>query len=334
MSRVVPAALLAALLLPRPDALAASAGLVVARHQVSVARAAVRLSDLFSGLDASADRDIGPAPAPGRSITVPEPQLAAIAAQFGVDWLPDPDAPPIILRRAGRTVTRDDLLAVLEPALGVAGNADSSRVTVFPFESPVLPAEAPVQPEITQLTSPGTDGRFSATLSFPLADADPVVLRVSGRVEQTIRGLVLTRALPMNAVLAPDDVAVARIERGRSAEAPLADPAGAVGFPLARAAAAGTPVTATLLSHPPTIARNHPVVLRLEQGGLALTASGIAMEAGTLGETIHVLNVASHAVLLGQVVDGNDIRIMPGSAPLSSGAADPGRIAPGNGRVS
>src|SRR5271154_2287067 len=48
----------------------------------------IRLSDLFACLQATPDRLLGAAPAPGGRVIVEAPQLAAIARDFGVTWRP------------------------------------------------------------------------------------------------------------------------------------------------------------------------------------------------------------------------------------------------------
>ncbi|KXV29717.1 flagellar biosynthesis protein FlgA, partial [Gluconobacter japonicus] len=83
------------------------------RTNIRVDHPRVRLSDLFSGLTAGQDADIGDAPALGGNYVVGGPQLTAIAAQFGVDW---PDASPLVsttVTRATRMIEEDDVLPVL-----------------------------------------------------------------------------------------------------------------------------------------------------------------------------------------------------------------------------
>ncbi|MBE7211935.1 MAG: flagellar basal body P-ring formation protein FlgA, partial [Gluconacetobacter diazotrophicus] len=184
------------------------------------------------------------------------------------------------------------------------------------------------------------DGRFAATLRFTPPDAEPVELHVGGRIEDTVPVLVLARPLSAGSVLQPGDLVPARLTRQRVSGTALTDPTDAVGLRIARAAGAGTPVSAAMLERPPAVAKNHPVVLRLQGDGLTLTASGTALEAGSLGDVIHVLNTASRAVLLGRVVNNTDIRIEPGTAPVPAagngmgGGAGNGGWRAGPGRMS
>jgi flagellar basal body P-ring formation protein FlgA len=62
------------------------------------------------------------------------------------------------------------------------------------------------------------------------------------------------------------------------------------------------------------------VRLRLQVGGLSLTGQGVALESGAAGERIRVRNVSSQAVLEAEVVGPGEVRVVPGSAPITSQA--------------
>jgi flagella basal body P-ring formation protein FlgA len=51
--------------------------------------------------------------------------------------------------------------------------------------------------------------------------------------------------------------------------------------------------------------------MTLDTGGLALTATGIAMEAGAIGDHIRVQNPSSHAVVIGVVTGDGAVRVAP-----------------------
>jgi flagella basal body P-ring formation protein FlgA len=97
----------------------------------------------------------------------------------------------------------------------------------------------------------------------------------------------------------------------------------AVGQTLRRQATAGQPLALGDLSRTPMVQKGARVTMRLTGPGLSAVATGQAMEPGSGGERIRVLNTASRAIVEAEVVSAEEVRVLPGSQP----------ILPGNGRV-
>ncbi len=294
----------------------ATASAAALRRQVSLHGGTVRLSDLFSDLQPGQDCDIGPGPAPGQHIIVPFSQLVAIASQFGVDWQPGGGYASAVLDRPARLVRRDEIMAVLKPALIASGAPPGSDMSLGAFASPPLPVDVKAAPEIQTLDYDAQSGRFSALLTFPTPDADPITLRVTGRAEQQVSVLALSQPLPAGSLLSASDLQVIRVRSSSLRGTPVTAIADVDGLALKQPAPGGVPLTRDMLIRPMLVSRGRPVVLRLEGAGLMLTTAGLALEAGAAGDRIHVINSVSHAVLIGQVMSTADIRIDAGTAPV------------------
>ena len=307
------ASLLAAASVGVTQACASTASL---RTAITVRGEMVRLSDLFVGLQPGQDCDIGPSPAPGKRIVIPSSQLAAIASEFGVDWQPGLAYQSATLERLARVVTREEIVAVLRPALVGDGASPDADLSLAAFVSPVLPIEMTAPPEVQTLDfEPQTD-RFSAVLLFTGPGSDGATVRVAGRMEQQVSVTTLTHALPAGAVLSPSDLQTARVRLNGLHGSPVTVAADAEGLALRRPLAMGVPLLRDMLVRPMLIERGRPVILRLQDAGLQLTAAGIALEAGATGDRIHVVNSLSHAVLVGQITGSAEIQIDPGTAPV------------------
>lgn len=292
------------------------AGAAGLRSHVMVHGNAVKLSDLFTGLLPGQDCEIGPAPSPGKRIVVPPNQLAAIAAEFGVDWQAGAGYAAAVLERQARTVTRAEILAVLKPALLAGGVPAASDISLGAFATPLLPVEMTAAPEVQSLVRDPQSGRFSAILLFAAADAEPVSLRVVGRLEQRVSVLALSRPLPAGSPISAADTQVIRVPLASLRGTPLTSIAEAGGLSLRRPLGDNVPLMRDMLVKAMLIDRGRPVILRLQSGGLALTAAGTALEAGAAGDSIHVVNSLLHAILVGRIIDGADIQIDAGTAPL------------------
>ena len=307
------ALLMAVLLVVPAQARASTAGL---RTAITVRGETVRLSDLFVGLQPGQDCDIGPSPSPGKRIVIPPLQLAAIASEFGVDWQPGAAYQSATLKRLGRVVTREEIAAVLRPALVGNGASPDSDLSLAAFVSPILPVEMTAPPEVQTLDFEPQTGRFSATLLFAGPASDGVAVRIAGRAEQQVSVIALTHALPAGSLLLPSDLQTTRIRLNSLHGTPVTLAAEAQGLALRRPLGIGMPLLRDMLVRPMLIDRGRPVILRLQTAGLQLTAAGIALEGGTAGDRIHVVNSLSHAVLVGQITNGAEIQIDPGTAPV------------------
>jgi flagella basal body P-ring formation protein FlgA len=71
---------------------------------------------------------------------------------------------------------------------------------------------------------------------------------------------------------------------------------------------------------PATVQKGATVLMALDSPGIALTAQGQALEAGSIGERIRVLNPVSRAVIEAEVTGTDRVRVAPGGIPLSVAA--------------
>jgi flagella basal body P-ring formation protein FlgA len=285
------------------------------KPMATLQRPDVLLSDLFDDAGPLAARVLGPAPAPGGRITVAAPQLAAIARQFGVDWHPSSSTDRAVLERPGRLLAREALLEPLRAALRGAGAPVDFELNLPEFATPMVPQEATVQAAVDQLDYDSASGRFTASLALTAAGMNAQWLRLSGEVTELVELPVPMRRLLPGSVVQAEDLRMARVRatlvRGEVARTP----AQAVGMALHRSAVAGQPLPLADLGLPVAVAKGSRVDLALQIPGLSLEAVGLALEAGAVGDHIHVLNPTSHAVVEAEVVGPGRARVMPGSLP-------------------
>ena len=146
----------------------------------------VRLSDLFDDAGANADRVLGPGPGAGGRIVVEAAQLGAIARQFGVDWRPVSSADRAVLEWPGRPLRREDVLDAVRAALIAGGASADCDIELAGFTPPLVPVEATAAGRVATSTTTPTAGRFSAVLSVAGEAMEPIIMRIGGRVDDTV----------------------------------------------------------------------------------------------------------------------------------------------------
>ncbi len=296
------------------------------RPSTSVSDGSVRLSDLFDG--ALNDRIIGPGPEPGSRIVVEAAQLAAIARQFGIDWRPGSTADRAVIERPGRPFPRADVLAALRAALATAGISADAEVEMPAFTPPMVPADSSALAEVAQLEYDVVTGRFTAMLSITAAAMAPSHSRLSGRIVEMVDVAVATRHLTTGDVVGPGDAVLARLRATLVRTEVARQPAQAIGQEVHRPVGAGAPFPLAELGRPAAVLRGATVQMQLSSPGLQLSAQGLAMESGAIGERIHVLNPTSRAIVDAEIVATGRVRVSGGTpGQLPPGAPIPVRVA-------
>ncbi|MFC4169515.1 flagellar basal body P-ring formation chaperone FlgA [Teichococcus aestuarii] len=287
----------------------------------------VTLGDLFEEAGPRAGQPLGPAPAPGRRFVVEASQLAVIARDYGLGWTPLAGDERVVVERPGRPLALEEVEAVLRAELATRGADPSLDIDLPGYQPPMVPAggEAPrLALEAVEYDAAGQ--RFAATLVV-LADGMATLRqRLAGRV-LAMRGVVVaTRPLRAGEVLSARDLRPQRLpaEKVRPGMAERVE--AVAGQRLVRALRAGQPVPLADLAPPPALRKDAPVLLLHDAPGLSITAQGRALEDGAPGATITVLNLATGATVLAEVLGPDRARAL-GPLPAPTAAVPPRRAA-------
>ena len=173
------------------------------------------------------------------------------------------------------------------------------------------------------------NGRFD--VSFEIANETGnarTKLRFTGVAVEMLETAVLTRNVERGELLKASDVATERrpkAEVGTDAAAR----GRAIGMQMRRGLRAGQPLKTADLGKPDLVQRDDNVTLIYEAAGIYLTTRGKAVEAGTEGDTVSVLNLQSKRTIAGTVVGRGQVLVSqlaqryPAAETTSSiGAAD------------
>ena len=276
----------------------------------------VLLSDLFDDAGANAQKVLGPGPGAGGRIVVESAQLAAIARQFGVDWRSASAADRAVLERPGRPLRRNDVVDAVRSALIDGGASADCDVELAGFSPPLVPLESDPRPVVSDLDYDANAGRFSALLSIAGEAMEPIHMRVTGRVDDTMELPVATTRLLAGSVLRAEDVHMARVHMAVLRGEVVHRPGDAIGMQLKRQIAAGQPLVLAELMRPSMVQKGANVLMVLDSPGIALPAQGQATEAGAIGERIRVLNPVSRAVVEAEVIGLDRVRVAPDALPV------------------
>jgi flagella basal body P-ring formation protein FlgA len=291
------------------DALAAP----VLRASVTVSGDVVRIGDVIDNAGSAAQIAIYRAPDLGTTGTLPTAQVLSALQAHQVIGVDTRDISEISVTRLARTVDARNIESQIAHALehrnGLGDAANLSLTFDRVVEDLKLEASNNGAMQTSSARYEPRSGRFDVT--FEIASnglATPTRLRFTGTAIETVEAAVLARDVERNEVLKSSDVVVERrprVEVGGD----VASRQRAVGMQARHQMRAGQAMRMADLAKPDLVQRDQTVTMIYEVTGLYLTVRGKALEGGTEGDVVSVLNLQSKRTVSGTVVGRGQVAI-------------------------
>ena len=295
----------------------------VLRASVTVSGDVVRIGDVIDNAGTAAQIAIYRAPDLGTTGTLPTEQVLSALRAHQVIGVDTRGLQEISVTRLARTLDGKDIelqvARALEHRNGLGDAANLSLTFDRDVQDLKLDASntGAMQPASVRFDS--RSGRFD--VSFEIANgniATPTRLRFTGTAVETVEAAVLARNLERNEVVKSADVVVERRPRAEvGGDAATRDRA--VGMQARQQLRAGHALKLADLAKPDLVQRDQSVTLIYESVGLYLTVRGKALEGGTEGDVVSVLNLQSKRTVSGTVIGRGQVSISV--APLRPTAA-------------
>ena len=306
----------------------------VLRASVNVSSDLVRIGDVVDNAGSAAQIAIYRAPDLGTTGSLATAQVLATLRAHQVIGVDTRDLKAISVTRLARTLdARDIELQVARALERRNGLGDAANLSLtFDRDLQTLQLDASNSGALQPVSSryDQRSGRFD--VSFEIANdasSAPTKLRFIGIAVETVEAAVLARGVERNEVIKSSDVT---IERRPKAEVgnDVAGRDSAVGMQARRQLRAGQALRIADLAKPDLVTRDQNVTLIYESSGLYLTIRGKALEGGTEGDVVNVLNLQSKRTVSGIVVGRGQVsvaiatpRLPPAAdAPVTTGAAE------------
>jgi flagellar basal body P-ring formation protein FlgA len=297
----------------------------VLRANVNVSGDVVRIGDIVDNAGTAAQIAIYRAPDLGTTGSLATAQVLATLRAHQVIGVDTRNLKAISVTRLARTLESKDIeLQVARALERRSGLGDAANLSLtFDRDVQTLQLDASnsgnMQPVAARYEP--RSGRFD--VSFEIANdasSAPTRLRFTGTAVETVEAAVLARGVERNEVIKSSDVT---IERRPKAEVgnDAAGRDGAVGMQARRQLRAGQALRVADLAKPDLVTRDQNVTLIYESSGLYLTIRGKALDGGTEGDVVSVLNLQSKRTVSGIVVGRGQVSVAI-STPRLPAAAD------------
>src|SRR5438067_2150238 len=209
-------------------------------------------------------------------------------------------------------IARPLLLAI---ALFAAAASASAQTRDEILSTPVLRANITVASDLVRIGD-----------VIDNAGSPSTKLRFTGTAIETVEAAILARGVERNEIIKSADVTIERRPKSEVGN-DVASRDRTVGMQARRQLRAGAAVKGSDLSKPDLVQRDQSVMLIYETSGLYLTIRGKALEGGTEGDVVSVLNLQSKRTVTGVVVGRGQVAVSiapPRAAPeTTSSLADP-----------
>jgi flagella basal body P-ring formation protein FlgA len=302
------------------------------RASVTISGDVVRIGDLIDNAGTAALIAVYRAPDLGTTGTLPAAQVLAVLRAHQVIGVDTRELRQIQVTRLARTLDGKDIeqqvARALEHRSGL-GDAANLKLT-FDRDVQDLKLEASNTGAMQTLSARYEPRSARFDVSFEIANdnaAAPTRLRFTGTAIETVEAAVLARDLDRNEVIKSSDVVVERRPKAEiSGDAATRDRA--VGMQARRQLRAGQALRVTDLAKPDLVQRDQNVTLIYESVGLYLTVRGKALDNGTEGDVVSVLNLQSKRTVSGTVVGRGQVSISVATPRLSAASDTTASIQP------
>jgi flagella basal body P-ring formation protein FlgA len=230
----------------------------------------------FAALDPSLE--IGATPVAAAQRVFHPDELMRLARQHSIQISTLP--PTVCFERATEPLTAAKLMPVLQKALGM----ENAQIEILDF------SRYPVPRGPLQFTRAGLSANSLWRGQVMYAEGRSTPVWVKARVTIEARWIEATEMLFSNKLVEPGQL-VLRTGRQFPFDVPALDSIElATGLRPIRTIAAGTPLTAAMLVHPPVVERGDKVVVEVTSGGALIRFEAVAESSGHIGETIPIRN--------------------------------------------
>jgi flagellar basal body P-ring formation protein FlgA len=285
----------------------------VLRAQVTVESDIVRIGDMIENAGSAAQIAIYRSPDLGTTGRLPTAQVINALQAHQVIGVDTRDIKSVSVTRLARTLDAKEIESQVARALEHRNGLGEAANLYLTFDRDVQDVRldasnsGALQP-ITVRYEPRS-GRFD--VSFEIANDtnnSRTKLRFAGIAVEMLEAAVLTRNVDRGEQLKASDVVT---ERRPKAE--LGNDATirgrAVGMQMRKSARVGQPLKVSDLGKPDLVQRDDNVTLIYEASGIYMTARGKAVDNGSEGDTVTVLNLQSKRTISGVVVGKAQVAI-------------------------
>ncbi len=290
---------------------------ITLNHRIIVRGSAVKLGEIFAGPLPDPDRAIAYAPAAGEKIRLNASWLAEVARNNNVAWQPSDASEQAVVERARVVLNGRDILQAVAESLVAQGLSADSDLGANPGAMAEIAAPISSQPVVRVDDATFSGGAFTAAVTILSVNYPDQHMTISGKIYPTLAVPTLSRPVAQRDLIGADDFVLVRKRAVDVQAGVVVEPQRLIGMTATRPLRAGETIQAGDIARPILVPRGETVTLILQTPYMTLTASGKALENGSLGDTIRIENTRSNKILFGIVTESRTVVVRSDGAALN-----------------
>lgn len=214
-------------------------------------------------------------------------------------------------------ITTEEAEKVVALALQEKGAGAEVSAHIVGRASPMLyESDKPLRTQVKTLEFDELTRRWSANLLFLSGEDVLSAMPVAGRYEEMIDLPVLRQQVRTGDVIAQEDIEWRKFAQDKLRKGTITKAEEMIGKSPRRVISPNRPVREEELAAPVVVKKKAAVRMSYRTDAITLETSGIALESGSIGDTIRVQNMDSKAVVYATVESENMVRVTGlGAAP-------------------
>lgn len=287
-----------------------NANAVELRKNSIIEGSVITLGDIFYDLPSNEDKVLGPAPRPGSDMILNARTLLRIALALDLPWRPTNSADQIVIERAATLISAEEIENELIDAIKTQGYHGDFELTLPSASTEIiLPQDLPPTFEISELEVDTQNDHYSAIITAPSKANAMHTMRVNGKMHKIIRVPVLKDTMRNGSIIRANDIAFQNHRAHNINHDVVLTADELIGMTPRRMVFTDKPIKLSEIEAPQIIHRGENITMIFKNGAMELTAMGKALENGSKGDLIRVVNTNSSRTLTAQVTAEKEVRI-------------------------
>ena len=285
---------------------------VTLKEAIRIESNIIRIGDIFRHTGKKAEIAIGYAPSAGKRAIYDATWLYRIAKAYQLNWRPLSRHHRIVVERASRVISRDQIASELLTALsdhGVNGNLEiefSNRALRL-----YVPENESGEIGFDELNYNPRNNRFTGIVFAPSNDPSAKRIRITGRLHITSEIPVPRRRILSSEIIKKTDIKWIKVRSRRLQTDIIVNLEDLIGKSPRRGLREGLPVRLSAVRRPILVPKGGLVTIVLAIPKMRLTAQGKAIIAGSEGDVIQIKNTQSNKVIEAEVIGTNRVAVRP-----------------------
>lgn len=276
-------------------------------NNVTITGDTITLGDVFSNITDQADFVLAPAPRPNDILTWDARTIKRIVNAFDLPWSVKSND-TIQIRRLATVIETNTIKDHIKSALaekGVETDVDLEFSTGAQNDI-ILPHDMDATLTVETISYNNSRNTFSATLRT----ADNAVHHMTGIAHKMVEIPVLKYGTRRGDTIGINDITTMSLRSDAITDGMIVRKDELRGMTPRRVITAKTPILKTDLDKPTMVKRGDLVTMNLKRGSINITALAKALETGTKGDVIRLMNLDSKRTIEAQVTGSRTAEVL------------------------